>query len=76
MSTALLPPSTTSYYISTLTQPGDLVVDLCAGGFTTMIATAHVVGRSFVGCDIKERNAKIGWERFAQEVTANRAEAV
>jgi site-specific recombinase XerC len=23
------------------------------------------------GCDIDERNVKIGWERFAQEVTAN-----
>jgi hypothetical protein len=63
------------YYISVLTQPGDIVADLCAGGFTTMIATANVGSRCFVGCDIDERNVKIGWERFAQEVTANRAKA-
>jgi hypothetical protein len=63
------------YFISTLTQPGDLVVDLCAGGFTTMIATAKVGGRSFVGCDIEDKNVKIGWERFAKEVTAIRPDA-
>ncbi len=64
------------YYISTLTRPGDLVVDLCAGGFTTMIGTAKVGGRNFVGCDIEERNVKIGWERFAKEVSAIRSDAV
>ena len=57
------------YYISRLTQPGDLVADLCAGSFTAMIATARVGGRGFVGCDLDERNVRIARERFAAEVT-------
>ena len=63
------------YYISIFTQPGDLVVDLCGGGFTTMIATANVGNRRFVGCDIDEKSVKIGWERFAHEVTVKCAMA-
>ena len=37
--------------IAAVTQPGDLVVDPAAGGFTVMHA-AHELGRRFVGCDI------------------------
>ena len=37
--------------IGAVTQPGDLVVDPAAGGFTVMHA-AHELGRRFVGCDI------------------------
>lgn len=62
--------SEAEHFISVLTDPGDLVVDLCAGGFTTMIATANVGHRRFVGCDIDEKSVRIGWQRFAQEVTA------
>ena len=37
--------------IAAVTQPGDLVVDPAAGGFTVM-HVAHELGRRFVGCDI------------------------
>ena len=37
--------------IGAVTQPGDLVVDPAAGGFTVMHA-AHDLRRRFVGCDI------------------------
>jgi site-specific DNA-methyltransferase (adenine-specific) len=37
--------------IGAVTQPGDLVIDPAAGGFTVMQA-AHELGRRFVGCDI------------------------
>jgi len=63
------------YYISHLTEPGDLITDLCGGSFTTMIAAANVGNRRFVGCDIEERNIKIAWERFAQEATAKQSKA-
>ena len=33
-----------------------------------MIATAKVEGRRFVGCDIEEKNVRIGWQRFAHEI--------
>ena len=37
--------------IVAVTEPGDLVVDPAAGGFTVM-RVAHELGRRFVGCDI------------------------
>jgi phosphoserine aminotransferase len=37
--------------IAAVTEPGDLVVDPAAGGFTVM-HVAHELGRRFVGCDI------------------------
>jgi site-specific DNA-methyltransferase (adenine-specific) len=37
--------------IEALTEPGDLVVDPCAGGFSTMTA-AHAIDRRFLGCEL------------------------
>ena len=37
--------------IDATTQPGDLVLDPCAGSFSVMDA-AHAVGRRFIGCDL------------------------
>ena len=45
-------------------DPGDLVVDPCGGGFTTAVACRNL-GRRFVGCDIEERCVSRGWERLA-----------
>jgi site-specific DNA-methyltransferase (adenine-specific) len=45
------PASLIARLIGAVTQPGDLVVDPAAGGFTVMHA-AHELGRRFVGCDI------------------------
>ncbi len=46
-------------------QPGDLVVDPCGGGFTTAVACRNL-GRRFVGCDIDEQCVAMGLERLAQ----------
>src|SRR5262249_35878264 len=41
--------------IGAVTQPGDLVVDPCAGSFVVLRA-AMEMGRDFIGCDIREGN--------------------
>ena len=38
--------------IEAVTEPGDVVLDPCAGGFTSFHA-AQISGRSFLGCDLK-----------------------
>ena len=45
---------------------GDLVIDPCAGGFTTAIA-CYRLGRRFVGCDIDADNVAAGRMRLAEE---------
>jgi len=37
--------------IEAMTEPGDVVVNPCAGSFAVMDA-AHACGRHFLGCDI------------------------
>lgn len=58
--------------VSYFSKPGDVVVDTCAGGFTTAIAClkSH---RRFVGCDIDHAAVVQGQERLALE---RRPEAV
>lgn len=46
--------------IGAVTQPGDLIIDPAAGGFTVM-QLAHELGRRFVGCDIAYRRALAGF---------------
>ena len=50
-------------------EPGDLVVDPCGGGFTTAVACLNL-NRRFIGCDIEEENVAAGQERLelAREV--------
>lgn len=45
-------------------QPGDLVVDPCAGGFTTAVACRNL-GRRCVSCDVDKRAVLSGQERLA-----------
>jgi ParB-like chromosome segregation protein Spo0J len=45
-------------------QPGDLVVDTCGGGFTTAIACRNL-GRRCVSCDIDEAAVILGQDRLA-----------
>lgn len=48
--------------IAATTKPGEVVVDPCAGGYSTM-RSAHAAGRRFLGCDILElRTRKIAAE--------------
>jgi site-specific DNA-methyltransferase (adenine-specific) len=45
------------------TRPGDLVVDPCAGAFTTGLA-CKLEGRRFIGGDAMESHAQLGAERL------------
>lgn len=57
-------------FVDTFSQPGDLVVDPCGGGFTT---ACHRLGRRFVGCDIDKVAVLKGQERLALEVATSHA---
>jgi site-specific DNA-methyltransferase (adenine-specific) len=46
-------------------DPGDLVIDPCAGSFTTAIACRNE-GRKFVGCDVDESCVQKGLMRLAE----------
>jgi hypothetical protein len=45
------PTELTSRLIASVTKPGDLVVDPCAGSFLTL-EVAQLLGRRFIGCDV------------------------
>ena len=45
-------------------QPGDLVIDPCGGGFTIAVACQNL-GRRFVGCDVSAECVSKGQERLA-----------
>jgi DNA modification methylase len=47
-------------------DPGDLVCDPCAGGFTTALA-CRSLGRRFVGCDVDAACIERGHARLAEE---------
>jgi hypothetical protein len=51
------------HWLVHLPRPGDLVADPFGGGFTTAVACA-LVGRHFVGCDLDEKNVRIGRGRL------------
>ena len=55
--------------IRNFSEPGDLVVDPCGGGFTTAVACLNQ-NRRFVGCDVEEENVAMGQERIMEEVGA------
>lgn len=48
-------------------DPGDLVIDPCAGGFTTGVA-CRALGRRFVGCDSDSKCVRSGQQRLAEAV--------
>jgi site-specific DNA-methyltransferase (adenine-specific) len=45
-------------------EPGDLVVDPCGGGFTTAVACRNL-GRRCIACDVDEQSVALGLERLA-----------
>jgi site-specific DNA-methyltransferase (adenine-specific) len=47
-------------------QPGDLILDPCAGAFTTALACRNQ-GRRFIGCDVDETCIQKGQMRLAEE---------
>lgn len=48
-------------------EPGELVIDPCAGGFSTAAACFRW-GRHFCGCDIDGESVELGRRRMAEEV--------
>jgi len=55
------------WVIQLTTVPGDLVVDLCAGSGTILLA-AKQLGRRFLGCEIDERYVKLAQWRLENNV--------
>src|SRR5207245_2185095 len=54
-------------------EPGDLVVDPCGGGFTTAVACRDL-GRRCISCDIDEAAVIRGQDRLAGATSHSRAE--
>jgi len=54
------------YYISTLTEPGQLVIDPCVGTGTTPLI-CQKLKRNFIGCDIDSAAIQTIKDRLAQE---------
>lgn len=51
------------HWLRAFSNPVDMIVDVCAGSFTTALACYHE-DRRFVGCDVEERNLAAGQERL------------
>ena len=51
------------HWLRAFSNPGDLVIDVCAGGFTTALACLQE-NRQFIGCDVEGRNVAAGRERL------------
>jgi site-specific DNA-methyltransferase (adenine-specific) len=49
--------------VTSFTEPGDLIVDPCGGGFTTALACHHL-GRPCISCDVDEAAVTKGTERL------------
>jgi ParB-like chromosome segregation protein Spo0J len=54
------------YFVATLSNPGDLIVDCFGGSFTSAEAVYRLGGRKFLGCDIDPQCVAIGRERLAK----------
>lgn len=50
------------------TRPGDVVLDPCAGGATTLIA-ASIEGRSAIGCEVDPETFRLASQRIGAGVT-------
>lgn len=59
------PVSLYSYLIRTYTNPGDTVLDFCAGSFTTGVACIKE-GRNFVGIELDEHYFNVGRKRLEE----------
>ncbi len=66
---AMFPESFASFFISTFSQPSDLVIDGC-NGLGTTLRVAKDLGRKAIGIEIEERYCEIAAKRLAQEVFA------
>lgn len=54
------------YLVRTYTNPGDVVLDMCCGSGTTLLA-AKQEGRHYIGCDREAKYVEIARERLASE---------
>jgi site-specific DNA-methyltransferase (adenine-specific) len=54
------------YLVRTYTNPGEVVLDMCCGSGTTLLA-AKQEGRHYIGCDREAKYVEIARGRFASE---------
>lgn len=55
------------YLVRTYTNPGDVVLDMCCGSGTTLVA-AKQEGRHFIGCDSEEKYVTMARKRLESEL--------
>lgn len=55
------------WIIQLTTDPGDLVVDLCAGSGTVLVA-AKLLGRRYLGCEVDQRFVELAEWRLARGI--------
>jgi site-specific DNA-methyltransferase (adenine-specific) len=60
------PLSLMRYLVLTYTNPGDVVLDMCCGSGTTLLA-AKQEGRHYIGCDREAEYVEISRQRLASE---------
>jgi site-specific DNA-methyltransferase (adenine-specific) len=51
------------HLVREFTDPGDMVLDPCGGGFTTALA-CYLLGRRCISCDIDKKAVMLGMERL------------
>lgn len=61
------PVALCEYMIKTYTNPGDIVLDSCAGSGTTGVAAKNL-GRKFIGIELDEKYFEIAKNRIIKEV--------
>jgi site-specific DNA-methyltransferase (adenine-specific) len=60
------PEALLRYLVRTYTNPGDVVLDMCCGSGTTLLA-AKQEGRHYIGCDREAKYVEIARGRLASE---------
>jgi site-specific DNA-methyltransferase (cytosine-N4-specific) len=60
-----MPDKLAEFFVSFLTDPGDLVLDPFAGTNTTG-AVAHALGRRWLSFELSEQYAAGSWGRFVE----------
>ncbi len=61
------PVEDVEFWLTQLSEPGDLVCDFCSGAFTVAVACFRH-GRRFIGCDCEESHVETGRNRLAAVV--------
>jgi DNA methylase len=68
------PLAEVEFWLRQFSEPGELVVDPCSGGFTTAVASLRN-NRRFIGCDIDQKCVEAGHQRLASEMAKSEGAA-